>query len=567
MNQNFSDRYTHEIGRWFRQRPRPADDRVVDEPAPTPPEGSAEPAPRGAAERVRIVTIALLAAILPAAEPAFSAKPTASVDKAGLRIAFAVTMPTDAEVAILDAGGRVVRHLAAGLLGPKSPPPFNQGLAQTLSWDGTDDAGRPVRAANVRVRLGLRAGAYASCLLDAKEQRQEPPRIPPLDVKGLQGILTYNVLYNNNFAKAVMLCGDPETGTPYLRDAAFWHGWGTWDFTTRMRTPLPEFASVVGDLQFGADGAIYTFHWNQIRKWDRAWKPLPFAGTKAPAIILPQRYPSHDPGQYDAAARAFGDEVGPVSRCLGLDGRFYQFIDLPDTAAARLRIWRADGSLEKEGVIPFAAMRHASNLRVDARGRLYLAVNGLPAGWQPGERDLPLKQCAAFRGTLLRIVPGEWLDKPRPPATAADAGLVLTGFSSATWTPAKNGPGLMPGANWGAVRLQPAEYRLPKVDLAIPGVSWMSPTPECTCGHLAFDLDRYGRIYLPDPALRRVRVLDENGNDLFELAERSGSQEILWPMRLFAHEDGLVFWDGLARTINRQTFAYAASETCAVGGG
>ncbi|MFW6162954.1 MAG: hypothetical protein ACODAJ_09305, partial [Planctomycetota bacterium] len=83
-------------------------------------------------------------------------------------MAFAVSAPTDVEVAVLDAEGAVVRHLAAGVLGGQNPPPapLQPGLAQSLEWDGSADDGRPAVGGpfRVRVRLGLR-GEFGSFLL------------------------------------------------------------------------------------------------------------------------------------------------------------------------------------------------------------------------------------------------------------------------------------------------------------------------------------------------------------------------------------------------------------------
>ena len=80
-----------------------------------------------------------------AGEISFSAKPTAARDGDKVKITFTVSAPTDVEVAVLDPAGKVVRHLAAGVLGAKNPPPepLVAGLAQSLVWDGKDDAGKP----------------------------------------------------------------------------------------------------------------------------------------------------------------------------------------------------------------------------------------------------------------------------------------------------------------------------------------------------------------------------------------------------------------------------------------
>lgn len=93
----------------------------------------------------------------------FAEKPSVrTVDRHGhvrYEIAFASKAACDATVAILDKGGKIVRHLASGVLGKNAPWPFQQNsLAQRIEWDGKDDAGNPAPAGCVvRVSLGLRA--------------------------------------------------------------------------------------------------------------------------------------------------------------------------------------------------------------------------------------------------------------------------------------------------------------------------------------------------------------------------------------------------------------------------
>lgn len=112
----------------------------------------------------RFLLVALfpgLAGLLLAADekpPAFVKPPT--VTKAGEQhqIAFEVSRATDVAVTIENAAGKVVRHLAAGVLGKNAPEPLASGtLAQTLTWDGKDDAGKRALGGpfQVRVQLGL----------------------------------------------------------------------------------------------------------------------------------------------------------------------------------------------------------------------------------------------------------------------------------------------------------------------------------------------------------------------------------------------------------------------------
>jgi len=104
---------------------------------------------------------AALAAPGGAGKPVFTQGPEAKLQGDGtVAITFTVSRPTDVEVGILDADGKVIRHLAAGALEGKYPPPepLVPGLAQELTWDGKDDYGEPVEGpgCKVRVKLGVR---------------------------------------------------------------------------------------------------------------------------------------------------------------------------------------------------------------------------------------------------------------------------------------------------------------------------------------------------------------------------------------------------------------------------
>ena len=105
------------------------------------------------------VVFVLLIAAADAAEPGFAKRPEIIRDGDRAKISFAVTTATDVEVAVLAADGKVVKHLAAGVLGASQPPPapLQAGLSQELTWDGNDDAGKPAQGGpfQARVRAGL----------------------------------------------------------------------------------------------------------------------------------------------------------------------------------------------------------------------------------------------------------------------------------------------------------------------------------------------------------------------------------------------------------------------------
>ena len=98
----------------------------------------------------------LLLLVPQAQDPKFTQKPEVRERN---RIEFAASVATDCAVSILDAQGRTVRHLAAGMLGPNAPDPLRKNsLAQSLAWDGKDDLGRPATGGpfKAQVSLGLK---------------------------------------------------------------------------------------------------------------------------------------------------------------------------------------------------------------------------------------------------------------------------------------------------------------------------------------------------------------------------------------------------------------------------
>ncbi len=91
----------------------------------------------------------------------FAQKPKVSRDGDKVTISFASKGYCDATAAIENEEGKIIRHLASGVLGVNAPSPFQKNaLEQTIVWDGKDDQGKYVDdkdALTVRVSLGLRA--------------------------------------------------------------------------------------------------------------------------------------------------------------------------------------------------------------------------------------------------------------------------------------------------------------------------------------------------------------------------------------------------------------------------
>jgi hypothetical protein len=98
------------------------------------------------------------AVCLAEAPPKFVKKPIAVRDGDKVKIGFTVDRATDVAVTIEDASGKIIRHLAGGVLGKNPPEPLvPKSLAQSLVWDGKDDFGKQAAGGpfRVRVQLGL----------------------------------------------------------------------------------------------------------------------------------------------------------------------------------------------------------------------------------------------------------------------------------------------------------------------------------------------------------------------------------------------------------------------------
>ena len=77
--------------------------------------------------------------------PTFEQAPVAEFVDGEVRIRFVPNELSDVTVLIRNEAGETVRHLAAGVLGENAPEPFSRGSrAQTVVWDGTNDAGERV---------------------------------------------------------------------------------------------------------------------------------------------------------------------------------------------------------------------------------------------------------------------------------------------------------------------------------------------------------------------------------------------------------------------------------------
>ena len=119
-------------------------------------------------------------------EPVYAFTQEPSVGRHGdeLTVDFESKGFCDVTVVVENDQGRIVRHLASGVLGPNAPQPFQKNSrSQTIVWDGKDDRGGYVDDKNshsIRVSLGLKPQFEKTLFWHPKKRNgAQKPRIFP----------------------------------------------------------------------------------------------------------------------------------------------------------------------------------------------------------------------------------------------------------------------------------------------------------------------------------------------------------------------------------------------------
>ncbi len=123
----------------------------------------------------------------------FAEKPKVSRRGDRVTVSFATQGYCDATIAVENARGRIVRHLASGVLGKNAPAPFTKNSKrQSVVWDGKDDQGRYIddtKGLIVRVSLGLKP-RFERTLFWSPKKRIAPGN-RPLFAAAPEGVYVY----------------------------------------------------------------------------------------------------------------------------------------------------------------------------------------------------------------------------------------------------------------------------------------------------------------------------------------------------------------------------------------
>ena len=479
--------------------------------------------------------------------PRFVEKPSVRGTKDGTQISFKVSTPTDVIVAVGDAKGKIVRHLAAGVLGANPPKPFarNQ-LAQTIVWDHKDDFGKPVKAGSykVQVSLGLKPAFHYAIPIDKKNWwYQDPtPTAKGLDIDNMPNPNIGKTL--GHFARGSMnyLAIDRDREELYVQ-TRYVHDGRTGKKLRELKIQGPKIFVVsrgggTGEIFVSRrDGLLHIGGANEVWRFDRGGRPVPFKDVGR--HFIPELWGAHSNPHRGI--------------CVGLDGDIYKMHHyMPHTAMSNqvTRIGN-DGRIKSFGFIEIQAL--AAGVRVDRQGNIYVGCTVQPPGALPPRElasKMPERPRALFSrvyGSIVKFGPEGGIIKPDPKGT-----LVCPGAR-------KPIPFVAQGAKWVHPGFSPMLSR----------VSDRRGGPGCSCRNGRFDLDDFGRLVIPDAVFGRVEIIDSNANTIVFVGRRgepdpASGVEFGWPTVVAASDEAIYVADYLRYRVVRIKLEYAVRGEAAV---
>ncbi len=314
---------------------------------------------------------------------------------------------------------------------------------------------------------------------------------------------------------------DPEAETVYVTAS----GSAVWRFhgETGEGGPIPIKAV---DLAVGPEGHVYTWgtgrYEGPVARYTRDLAPAPIASTGKPTF-------GHLYGRGGRGLSVCGMDVDARGRVYATYG----------TNDCHVRVYDEKGELvdfpRREKDVPAAitgVTGYGGSLRVDGQGNLYLLQAGVPEGFPapPGfEKDEGFRRCL---GTIYKFPPSGGEVEHRNGTVVAVKGSVASY------------PGCGPVSRWNAVGA-------------------------CACTKPRFDVDGYGRLYIPNAITFTVSVRDNADNEIvrfgaygnFDAPGSGAGIPLGWPVTAGASDRFIYVGDALNHRVVRadKRFALEAS--------
>ncbi|MHC4917447.1 MAG: hypothetical protein ACYTGB_18370, partial [Planctomycetota bacterium] len=354
------------------------------------------------------------------------------------------------------------------------------------------------------------------------------------------------------------------------------------------------------------DGNLYALKWKfQFYKFGRDGKPLPW---KSPLRPQAGDYFSSMPNKTKKSIeRTFKPHIsnvpvamGELPHTLGVrwsDGHLFVQEALISVAGSGARTTKAlhEHSPTGERVTGFDSpviwkmTDQALGPKFDPQGNIYIAEIVRPKGWVcPPELSERMTAAGAKKGTILSVAGGMYgsIVKFSP-----KGGTFHFGTGKGSSKPNKTGEYVHVGARDTGPNPYRGELKLDGLKTAeydyffrtlkpvkITGAEWVHPgighvgIYGCNCENVTFDVDEFGRVFIPDLMLFRVRVIDTAGNAVTHFGTYGNPDDVIgekrtcfsWLVGVGATDKYVYTGDAMNRQMLRSKITYAVEETCEV---
>lgn len=452
----------------------------------------------------------------------FSAKPTAEVQGRRVKISFGVTSVTDVTVSVLNGKGQSVRHLAAGVLGKNAPAPLKPGtLAQTILWDGTDDADKPLPAGRYTVRVSLGLAPKLDYILTQTKLGRSP--WPSMVAGGHLGAQPSGQASGADR----YLFADPKTeelyvGGKYVFDGNSGKFLRELEFKERFSL---QHIWKVGEIVVGLHDYLYLGTWDDLRRYDKQGQPVPFAATGRHIIPRIMRG-HHNPHR--------GHFIGP-------GGDLYLIHHYTPHGNTESQVTQIDpeGRIKRFGFIEIPMS--AAGVKVDRNGNVYVGCAVRPA-------DAPVPSELASRVTEAHVKAYQF-------------------FYGSVVKFGRDGGRIVWDEKGNLLGARANKLRRCRTEGAVWVRPWLSPVltrsqaVHCSCESPRFDLDGFGRLFIPDALQARITVADSNGNTIvvfgeYGKAEKESALKFGWPLVVTVSETACYVGDSLHRQVIKLKLHY-----------
>lgn len=286
------------------------------------------------------------------------------------------------------------------------------------------------------------------------------------------------------------------------------------------------------DLAVGPGGMIYTWgneggYHGPVTRYTRELKPAPLASTG-----------KHIYGNLDGRAGRGCSVCG-----MDVDSRGWVYA-VNGSNACRLAVFDAEGRPAPSPVDSISG--YGGSLRLDPAGNIYLLQPGSPKGCKPPAGYEKDEAYRATAGTIIRFGPQGGQRNVK-----VDEG----------------GRGGDPLGFQGILNLYPD----------CGPISGWNCDGSCACVKLRFDVDDYGRLYIPNAITFSVAVRDNSGNEIVRFgaygnydcggpqsAEAKPEIPLGWPITVGASDKHIYVGDCLNHRVVRVDKTWAAEATCEV---